>query len=75
MNHYPGVYFEKLLKGSDISLWMRNIHLAAYGVVVGLVGVWVNDGVMVSEKGFFFGYNGKSFSLFNLQSIPQASFL
>lgn len=55
---FAGVYFEKLLKGSDISLWMRNIHLAGYGVLVGLLGVWWNDGVVVQEKGFFFGYNG-----------------
>lgn len=55
---FAGVYFEKLLKGSDISLWMRNIHLAAYGVVVGLIGVWWNDGATVAEKGFLFGYNG-----------------
>ena len=54
---FAGVYFEKLLKGSDISLWMRNIHLAGYGVIVGLVGVWCNDGAEVREKGFFHGYN------------------
>lgn len=54
---FAGVYFEKLLKGSEISLWMRNIHLAGYGVVVGLFGVWWNDGNVVSEKGFLHGYN------------------
>lgn len=55
---FAGVYFEKLLKGSDISLWMRNIHLAGYGVLVGLFGVYWNDGETVSEKGFLHGYNG-----------------
>jgi len=54
---FAGVYFEKLLKGSDISIWMRNIHLAGYGVIVGLFGVLWTDGAVVQEKGFFFGYN------------------
>ena len=52
-----GVYFEKILKGSEISLWMRNIQLGLYGIIIGLVGIaFTNDGVMVAEKGFFQGY-------------------
>lgn len=51
-----GVYFEKVLKSSDTSLWVRNIQMYLSGIVVTLIGVYVNDGDKVLEKGFFFGY-------------------
>ncbi|KAJ8356070.1 hypothetical protein SKAU_G00188640 [Synaphobranchus kaupii] len=53
---FAGVYFEKVLKSSDTSLWVRNIQMYLSGIVVTLVGVFLSDGAMVIEKGFFFGY-------------------
>ncbi|XP_068198174.1 CMP-sialic acid transporter [Antennarius striatus] len=53
---FAGVYFEKVLKSSDTSLWVRNIQMYLSGIVVTLIGVYVNDGDKVLEKGFFFGY-------------------
>lgn len=50
------MYFEKVLKSSDTSLWVRNIQMYLSGIVVTLIGVYMNDGEMVLEKGFFFGY-------------------
>lgn len=53
-----GVYFEKVLKGSSASLWVRNIQLSFYSVFPALfLGVLWKDGAKISEKGFFFGYN------------------
>lgn len=51
-----GVYFEKVLKSSDTSLWVRNIQMYLSGIVVTLIVVYVKDGDKVLEKGFFFGY-------------------
>ncbi|KAJ0026677.1 hypothetical protein NQD34_017677 [Periophthalmus magnuspinnatus] len=51
-----GVYFEKVLKSSDTSLWVRNIQMYISGIVVTLIGVYMTDGQKVLEKGFFFGY-------------------
>ena len=51
-----GVYFEKVLKSSDTSLWVRNIQMYLSGIVVTLMGVFMKDGENVLEKGFFFGY-------------------
>ncbi|CAB1336007.1 unnamed protein product [Coregonus sp. 'balchen'] len=53
---FAGVYFEKILKGSSASVWMRNIQLGIFGTVLGLLGMWWNDGLAIAEKGFLFGY-------------------
>ncbi|XP_028809141.1 CMP-sialic acid transporter [Denticeps clupeoides] len=53
---FAGVYFEKVLKSSDTSLWVRNIQMYLSGIAVTLCGVYLTDGVQVMEKGFFFGY-------------------
>lgn len=51
-----GVYFEKVLKSSNTSLWVRNIQMYISGIAVTLFGVYVTDGGKIAEKGFFFGY-------------------
>ena len=52
-----GVYFEKILKGSQASIWIRNIQLGIYGTVIGLIGMRVKDGDKIDEKGIMFGYS------------------
>jgi UDP-sugar transporter A1/2/3 len=54
---FAGVYFEKILKGSNTSVWVRNIQLGSGGVLVGLLIALQRDGAAISEKGFFYGYN------------------
>lgn len=53
---FAGVYFEKILKGSSASVWVRNVQLGMFGMVLGMLGLWWNDGAAVSEQGFLFGY-------------------
>lgn len=53
---FLGVYFEKVLKSSDTSLWVRNIQMYLSGIVMTLFGVYMSDGAQVLEKGFFYGY-------------------
>lgn len=53
---FAGVYFEKILKGSSASVWMRNVQLGVFGIALGLLGMWWNDGDAIAKKGFFFGY-------------------
>jgi solute carrier family 35 (UDP-sugar transporter), member A1/2/3 len=55
---FAGVYFEKVLKTSKVSLWIRNIQLAGYGIIIGLGGVYFGpDAVAVRTNGFLHGYN------------------
>jgi len=52
-----GVYFEKILKKSKVTLWARNVQLSLYSIIPGyLIGVLVLDGDTLREKGFFGGY-------------------
>merc|ERR1712194_702084 len=52
-----GVYTEKMLKQSTVSLWVRNIQLAFWSIVVGLTAIhFGEDGVKVRAFGFLQGY-------------------
>ncbi|RKO93905.1 nucleotide-sugar transporter-domain-containing protein [Blyttiomyces helicus] len=52
-----GVWFEKVLKGSKASLFLRNIQLSFFSILPGfLFGVMWYDGDAVSQNGFFYGY-------------------
>eukprot|EP01053_Blabericola_migrator_P003662 Blabericola_migrator_1__3661@NODE_2098_length_3279_cov_78_729763_g1329_i0_p1_GENE_NODE_2098_length_3279_cov_78_729763_g1329_i0NODE_2098_length_3279_cov_78_729763_g1329_i0_p1_ORF_typecomplete_len396_score56_05Nuc_sug_transp/PF04142_15/8_2e101CRTlike/PF08627_10/1_4e17CRTlike/PF08627_10/98TPT/PF03151_16/6_4e11UAA/PF08449_11/6_5e02UAA/PF08449_11/1_7e10SLC35F/PF06027_12/5_5e10PUNUT/PF16913_5/9_6e06PUNUT/PF16913_5/1_1e03EamA/PF00892_20/8_5e02EamA/PF00892_20/3_8e05EamA/PF00892_20/7_2TMEM234/PF10639_9/2 len=65
---FAGVYFEKILKGSKTSIWMRNIQLAVLGGLVSLLGaLWV-DGSAIKEGGFFQGYNSMTWVAIMTQS-------
>jgi len=57
LSGFAGVYFEKILKGSDVSVWMRNVQLALGGVPMGLITCLAKDWDNISVKGFTFGYD------------------
>jgi len=52
-----GVYLEKILKQSQLSIWMRNIQLALSGSVFALATVLMQDYEAVSMNGFHQGYD------------------
>ena len=37
---FAGVYFERVLKESDISVWIRNIHLGFFGAIGAAGVIW-----------------------------------
>ncbi|XP_064156675.1 UDP-galactose translocator isoform X1 [Anguilla rostrata] len=53
---FAGVYFERILKGSSASVWLRNVQLGLFGTLLGLLGLWWNDGAAIAQQGFLFGY-------------------
>lgn len=57
LSGFAGIYFEKILKGSDISVWMRNVQLSICSIPFGLITCYVYDGSIIREHGFFFGYD------------------
>jgi len=52
-----GIYFEKILKGSDVSVWMRNIQLSILAIPLGVMVCATKHGSAISENGFFHGYD------------------
>lgn len=69
MSGFAGVYFEKILKGTRQSVWLRNIQLGFLGVIIGILTMMAKDGDTVREKGFFNGYDGVVWFVVCLQSF------
>ena len=65
---FAGVYFEKILKGSKGSVWLRNIQLGLFGALSGVAGVILNDGKEVMEKGFFYAYSPLVWAIIFIQA-------
>jgi UDP-galactose transporter len=69
LSGFAGVYFEKILKGTSQSVWLRNVQLGALGVVIGLITLAIQDGGEVADKGFFFGFDAVVWVVVFLQSF------
>ncbi|KAF9161239.1 hypothetical protein DFQ26_004747 [Actinomortierella ambigua] len=52
-----GVYFEKILKNTQSSVWLRNIQLSFFSLPFALLAIYLKDGQGVTEQGFFAGYD------------------
>lgn len=57
LSGFAGIFFEKMLKTSDLSVWMRNIQLSLLSLPLSLLTSFVSDHSAISQKGFFFGYD------------------
>ena len=52
-----GIYFEKILKGSTVSVWMRNIQLSLLAIPLGIFVSFFKHANGIFEYGFFHGYD------------------
>lgn len=68
LSGFAGIYFEKILKGSDISIWMRNVQLSLLSLPFGFVTCLFNDGAVIKSHGFFVGYDAFVWYLIALQA-------
>lgn len=57
LSGFAGIYFEKILKGSNVSVWMRNIQLSLLSLPFGMIACFIYDHKGVSTNGFFNGYD------------------
>merc|ERR1712224_163677 len=67
MSGFAGVYFELVLKKPSgvaaagqskkpASIWVRNIQLATFSIILGLFTCWTKDGDKIAKDGFFQNY-------------------
>ena len=54
---FAGIYFEKILKGSEVSVWVRNVQLSLLSLPLGAATALATDGSALTSKGFLHGYD------------------
>ncbi|XP_054260254.1 UDP-N-acetylglucosamine transporter-like [Macrosteles quadrilineatus] len=57
LSGFAGIYFEMILKGSDVSVWTRNVQLSFLSLPFGLLACFAKDLSAISNNGFFHGYD------------------
>ncbi|XP_043941784.1 UDP-N-acetylglucosamine transporter-like isoform X2 [Protopterus annectens] len=66
---FAGVYFEKILKETKPSLWVRNIQLGISGISFGIIVVLIFDLEHVKQYGVLQGFNYITWIVITLQAL------
>jgi len=67
---YAGVTFEHIIKhGRPVSIFIRNVQLAMFGVTFGIIAVFFTDEAAVDKDGFFQGYTKTTWMVVIAQAI------
>eukprot|EP00045_Choanoeca_perplexa_P007158 m.63194 g.63194 ORF g.63194 m.63194 type:complete len:338 (-) comp13959_c0_seq2:2034-3047(-) len=66
---FAGVYFEKMLKGETAGVWVLNVQLASFSVIIALLGLFASDHSAIVENGFFYGFNSWAYAAIALQAF------
>ena len=66
---FSGVYFERILKGSTTSLWLRNVQMGIPSVIFAFISVYAKDSAAVAEQGFFGGYSAIVWTVVTVQAV------
>jgi solute carrier family 35 (UDP-sugar transporter), member A1/2/3 len=66
---FAGVWFEKILKGSRTSLWVRNVQMGLPSTVIAYVTVFAKDAGAVHASGFLQGYNRVVWTVVAVQAV------
>lgn len=57
LSAFSGVYFEKILKSQESTVWSRNLQLSILSIPPAFIASLTKDWWEIREKGFFYGYN------------------
>ncbi|OAF70831.1 putative UDP-sugar transporter protein SLC35A5 [Intoshia linei] len=66
---FAGVYFEKVLKGSNKTLWIRNIQMSAVGLISGVFLMMYRDYENIQLFGILHGYDFIVYTIIFLQAF------
>jgi solute carrier family 35 (UDP-sugar transporter), member A1/2/3 len=65
---FSGVYFEKILKGSQTTLWMRNVQMGLPSIFIALLTVYAKDGADVTAHGMLGGFSPMVWTVVTVQA-------
>lgn len=68
LSGFAGIYFEKILKTTDVSVWLRNVQLSLLSIPFGLGTCILSDWSQLTTKGWFYGYDAFIIYLVLLQA-------
>lgn len=57
LSGFAGIFFEKMLKGADVSIWMRNIQMSSISIPLGIIVCVFKEGDKIAAQNFFHGYD------------------
>ncbi|XKL65405.1 hypothetical protein PGB90_008825 [Kerria lacca] len=57
LSGFAGVYFEKILKSTSHSVWVRNVQMSLLSILPAFLTAFAQNWYNISRKGFFYGYN------------------
>lgn len=66
---FSGVYFEKILKGSQTSLWIRNVQMGLPSIAIAYLTVYFKDAEAVQKDGFLQGYSNIVWTVVTVQAV------
>lgn len=66
---FSGVYFERMVKSTSSSIWVRNIQMSLIGLLISSVACVGKDLDSILTHGFFKGYNAIVWSVILLQAV------
>ncbi|CAD5230013.1 unnamed protein product [Bursaphelenchus okinawaensis] len=69
LSGFAGVYFEKVLKKTNVSLWMRNLQLSALAIPAAIATMFISDYELVKSEGLATGFNIYIWSAVLLQAV------
>lgn len=66
---FSGVYFEKILKGSTTSLWIRNVQMGLPSIIIAYLTIYAKDAAAVASQGFLGGYTTMVWTVVIVQAV------
>lgn len=57
LSGFAGIFFEKMLKGAEISVWMRNVQMSLLSIPISVATCLIADYNKIATDGFFHGYD------------------
>lgn len=58
-----------MLKGSDVSVWLRNVQLGMFGSITALIGMLIKDGAQIRQEGILVGYSALVWLVVSQQAL------